>query len=95
MDTQKFYRRVETIKIILLSAILLVAILIYVDLPKSPTVRDMKTRNVSANDLPVVVVKGGRIELENEELKVRGNVTIENQPIEVREEKTSTSRYRW
>ena len=95
MDTQTFYRRVETIKVILLTGILLVAILIYVDLPKAPTVRDLKTRNVSANDLPVVVVKGGRIELENEELKVRGSVTIENQPIEVRNEKPTTSRYRW
>jgi len=95
MDTQTFYRRVETIKVILLMGILLVAVLIYVDLPKSPTVKDIKARRVSANDLPVVVVKGGRIELENEELKVRGSVTIENQPIEVRSEKPATNRYRW
>jgi len=91
MDTQTFYRRVEIFKCVLLSSILLVLVLIFIKLPTLVTVKDIKERQVSLNDLPVVVIKDGRITLENEEIKIKGKVTIEEQPVEVINRKS----YRW
>jgi uncharacterized membrane protein YcaP (DUF421 family) len=83
MDTQTFYRRVEITKCLLLSSILIVLVLIWYKLPTLVTVNDLKTRKTALSQLPVVVIKDGRITLENEELKIKGNVTIDNQPLEV------------
>jgi len=83
MNTQIFYRRVEIIKCLLLSSIVVLLALIYLNLPRPITVQDIKERNASVNDLPVVIVKDGRVTIENEEIKIRGTVTIDGQPIEV------------
>ena len=91
MDTQTFYRRVEIFKCLLLGSIVALLALIYINLPQSITVEDIKQRDVSLNKLPVVIVKDGRMTLENEEIKIRGSVTIDNQPVEVINQKS----YRW
>lgn len=92
MDTQTFYRRVEVLKCILLSIIIIMLFVIYVNLPRLVTLEDIKQRNVQVSKLPIVVVKDGRITLENEEIKIRGNVTIDNQPIEVLNQRRYYSR---
>ena len=96
MNTQRFYRRVEIIKCLLLTAILTFLVLIFLKLPNVVTVNDLKTKQASLGQLPIVVVKDGRITLENKEIHVKGEVSIENQPLEVRGNVTTTSsRSRW
>lgn len=84
MDTQRFYRRVEIFKCFLFMGILTVLILIFLKLPKIVTVEDIKQRRASISELPLVVIKDGRITIENEQIMIRGNVRIEEQPIDVR-----------
>lgn len=83
MDTQTFYRRVEIIKVLLLTSIMVLLALIYLNLPRTITVQDIKERSASLNDLPVIIIKDGRVTIENEELKIRGSVSIDEQPVEV------------
>lgn len=94
MNTQKFYRRVEIIKCLLLCGILTFLVLIFLKLPTVVTVTDLKTKQASLGQLPIVVVKDGRITLENKEIQVKGKVSIENEPVEVRGHVT-TSPSRW
>ncbi len=84
MDTQRFYRRVEIFKCFLFMGILTVLILIFLKLPKIVTVDDIKQRRASISELPLVVIKDGRVTIENEQITIRGNVRIEEQPVEVR-----------
>jgi len=83
MDTQKFYRRVEITKCFILTGILVVLVLILMKIPALVTVEDLRQRKASLSQLPMVVVKDGRITVENEQIQVRGSVRIEEQPIEV------------
>ena len=92
MNTQIFYRRVEIFKCVLLGSILVVLVLIFLKLPTQITVKDLKDKQTSLTDLPVVVIKDGRITLENKEIQVKGSVRIDEQPVEVIERKSS---YRW
>lgn len=92
MNTQIFYRRVEIFKCVLLGSILIVLVLIFLKLPTQITVKDLKDKQTSLTDLPVVVIKDGRITLENKEIQVKGSVRIDEQPVEVIERKSS---YRW
>lgn len=91
MNTQIFYRRVEIIKCLLLSSIVVLLALIYLNLPRPITVQDIKERSASLNELPVVIIKDGRVTIENEEIKIRGTVTLDGQPIEV----TQQNNYHW
>jgi hypothetical protein len=84
MDTQRFYRRVEIFKCFLFMGILTVLILIFLKLPKIVTVDDLKQRRASISELPLVVIKDGRITIENEQIMIHGNIRIEEQPIDVR-----------
>lgn len=91
MDTQTFYRRVEIFKCLLMTSIVVLLALIYLNLPRSITVQDIKERKASLNELPVMIIKDGRVTIENDELRVRGSVAIDEQPVEVINRKS----YRW
>lgn len=84
MDTQRFYRRVEIFKCFLFMGIIVVLLLIYFKLPKIVTVEDIKQRKASISELPLVVIKDGRVTIENEQIMIRGNVKIEEQPVDIR-----------
>jgi hypothetical protein len=84
MDTQRFYRRVEIFKCFLFMGILTVLVLIFLKLPKIVTVEDIKQRRASISELPLVVIKDGRVTIENEQIMIHGNIRIEEQPIDVR-----------